>query len=142
MKRIFWSWLALSLSGAVWGVEPMTFNKHAFSTNDPIDSAAAELAFINAVAAGGFTTFAEDFEAPVWGGTRTPSYDTNVLSKAVTWHSSTGNGLRTTPDSGSYEVPPPYVIYAYDSVHGLHAVPNTLFDEITRYRCWLTTGRA
>lgn len=129
MKGLRCGLLAVFLSGIVWGVEPTTYNTHAFSTNDPIDSIAAEVAFLDAVATGGFSTFSEDFEASVWNATRSPGYVISVLSHGITWHSSAGDGLRSTRDSDSYENPQPYMIWGHDPASEWHPVPNTVIGE-------------
>ena len=129
MKWFAGSLSVMVLSVAVLGAEPITFNPHAFSTNDPVDSMAAEAAFLTAVAAGGFATFSEDFDDPVWEVTRSPNSAELVTSHGITWHSSAGDRMKTTEDSDSYEVPPPYMIYAHDPASGLHPAPNTLMGE-------------
>ena len=126
MIRFFWSCLLLGLTGIAWAVDPTTYNAHAFSTNDPIDSVAAETAFLDATAAGGFSTFTEDFEDPVWNTTRSPNFAANIVNHGIDWHSSAGNHITTVGDSDSYEDPPPYMIYA-----ATHPIPNTLIGEST-----------
>lgn len=111
VKRFLCTGLVLALAGKVWGAEPVTFNPQAFSTNDPIDSVAAETAFLNAAVSGGFATFSEDFESPLWDATRSPASADIVVSHGIAWHSSIGNRLRTVADSDSDELPPPYMIY-------------------------------
>jgi len=126
MKWFVWSCLLLSLTGVAWAVDPVTYNAHAFSTNDPIDSVAAETVFLDAVATGGFSTFTEDFEAPVWNTTRSPSFAANIVNHGIDWHSSAGNHITTLGDSDSFEDPPPFMIWANN-----HPVPNTLIGEST-----------
>lgn len=126
MKWFVWSCLLLSLTGVAWAVDPVTYNAHAFSTNDPIDSVAAETVFLDAVTTGGFSTFTEDFEAPAWNTTRSPSFAANIVNHGIDWHSSAGNHITTLGDSDSFEDPPPFMIWAHN-----HPVPNTLIGEST-----------
>jgi len=122
-------WICAGISlycAIVWAVDPITFNTHAFSTNDPVDSLAAENAFISVITNGGFTTFSEDFEDAVWNSTRSPAAAANIMSRGIVWNSSAGNMLRTYGDSDSYEVPPPYMVFTYDPSSGFHSVPNTI----------------
>lgn len=129
MNKFLSSALVAALAASAWAVPPTTFNTHAYSTNDPIDSIAAEAAFLAAVSGGGFSSITEDFEAAKWEPTRSPYSAESVISQNITWHSGAGNRIRTTPDSDSYDVPPPFMIYAYDPASGLHPVPNTLIGE-------------
>lgn len=129
MKHLLSILCASMLAGTTWAVEPTTYNPHSISTNDPVDSIAAEALFLSDIAGGGFLTFIEDFEGSMWEPTRSPASVSSVTSKGVNWHSSTGNHIKTGEDSDSYEIPPPFMIWGHDPATGLHPVPNTVIGE-------------
>ena len=116
MNRLFYSVCGIVLAGSVWAADPTTYNRQSISTNDPVDSAAAEALFLSDIAAGGFSTFTENFEGSMWEPTRSPASAASVISKGITWHSSTGNHIKTYGDSDSYEDPPPFMIWGHDPV--------------------------
>ena len=100
---------------------------------DPLDDAAAQQAYFDAIAAGGYVSFFEGFTASPWDDARsTISGGTHVAvsvdSQGITWRSSDGDYI-TTADASSGVTP--WHIYSKGGSpeESLHAVPATLIGE-------------
>lgn len=108
--------------------EIVTYNVDAFAPGDPIDSNAAEAAFLGAVSTSGYATFQEGFEDSVWDVTRSPGFAASVDSQGINWHSSVGDFITTVDDVGSDT--PRFHIYSKGGSPGeLHAVPATIIGQ-------------
>jgi hypothetical protein len=108
--------------------EIITFNAEAFAPGDPVDDQAAQTAYLNAVAAAGYSTFSEGFIGSQWDSVRSPVTATSVVSRGINWHSSDGDFITTVIDSDVAETR--YQIYSKGTAFGgLHAVPATIIGE-------------